>query len=190
MLDFPSISRRWRGGFRNLAIFRCMAIWPELPSASLRRIPPQMQDAVLHRGEWSLCAMEHSLIGPVRIDDPGMPFHHLMLPLGERPLTLGQEMDGRCRRSGAAHDLVGVIEAGSAGVSWWNAPLESACFYFMPEALGVVLGDDVAPAKHVIRSTPGAQTAIVARLLRALWADATNGQPHGRLIGDSIFLVL
>lgn len=149
-----------------------------------------MQEAVLHRGDWSLCAMEHSLIGPVRIDDPGMPFHHLMLPLGATPLRLGLEAEGRTRCARTECDLVGVIEAGVGGISWWDGPLESACFYFMPGALEVALGDDHAMTHHAIRSTPGATSEIVARLLRALWADAIHGQPHGRLAGDSIFPVL
>lgn len=149
-----------------------------------------MRPTVLHRGEWSLCAMEHSLIGPVHIEDPGAPFHHLALPLGDAPVRLGTWLDGRRDIKRRMRDCVGMIEAGVAGESWWDAPLESACFYFMPEALDIALGREVEPAAHGIRSTAGQSTPEIARLLHALHADAVAGQPHGNLVGDAIFVAL
>jgi AraC family transcriptional regulator len=158
--------------------------------SSLSRLPPSFRHLVLHRGEWSFCAMEHSCIGPVRFDDPGAPFHHLALPLDAVPLRIGLTVDDRERVATHAPDSIEMIEAGAAGTSWWDGTLNSACLYFMNDALGAALGREVGVDAHAIRSTPGLRAPAVVRLLRALHADACAGQPHGTLVGDAIFTAL
>lgn len=159
------------------------------PSA-LRRIPPEMEDAVIHRGEWTLCAMEHSSIGAVHLTDPGAPFHHLGLAIGSGPVRVGMCGDGRALSSALAPGDMIVIEAGVGGSSWWDAPFESACFYFTDESLATALGCDVDRSAHGLRTTMAFRSPVVRRLLNALYADASSGQPHGVLIGDAVFIAL
>jgi|GEM_PF-936742 len=162
----------------------------DLAPAALSRIPPSMQHVVLRRGQWSLCAMEHSRIDAIRIDDPGAPFHHLSLPLGARLPRMGMQVDGRRQRANPVPGGVGVIEANVAGVSWWDGTLESACFYFMPRALDVALGLELDEDAHDLRSTVERHAPVVAHLLRVLLADAAAGQPHGALVGDAAFTAI
>lgn len=158
--------------------------------AAMSKVPPSMGDALLRRAEWSLCAMEHSLIGPVCLEDPGMPFHHLALPLGNAPPKVYMKIEGRRSNGGIARDTIGVIEAGVGGIVSWDKPYESACFYFTSESLAVALGRDVNSYAHSIRTTGILHAPVICHLLHALHADAATGQPHGALIGDSIFVAL
>lgn len=57
-----------------------------------------MTAALVRRGEWSLCAMEHSRIGPAHIEAAGVPFHHLALPLERVPLKFGLKIEGHRQR--------------------------------------------------------------------------------------------
>ena len=158
------------------------------PASALRRIPPEMQDAVLHRGEWTLCAMEHSLIGAVHLTDPGAPFHHLGLVMGDSPLRAGMSGHGRPLGATLARGDIAVIEAGVGGTSWWDTPNESACFYFTNESLALALGRDIGPHNHAVRTTMVLQSPRVRRLLETLYADAAAGQLHGSLVGDAVFI--
>lgn len=114
-----------------------------------------MQDAVLHRGQWSLCAMEHSLIGAVHLTDPGAPFHHFGLCVGGAPVRAGMSGDGRPLGAVLTRGDMAVIEAGVGGTSWWDTPFESACFYFTDASLAVALGRNVEPGGHLVRSAMG-----------------------------------
>lgn len=162
---------------------------PTIVAAPMGRIPPSMQDAVLRRGEWSLCTMEHSFIGAVHIEDPGAPFHHIGLSLGRLPARMGIDADNRRSATNGARDCISMIEAGVAGTSWWSEPLEAACLYFMPEALTAVLGED-GNHRQAVRTTASLHSPVVSRLVHALYADATRDQPHGTLVGDAIFVTL
>ena len=159
------------------------------PSA-LRRIPREMEDAVIHRGAWTLCAMEHSSMAALHLADPGAPFHHLGLMIGSDPVRVGMSGDGRVLSSAAGPGDMIAIEAGVGGVSWWDAPFESACFYFTDESLGTALGCDVDRSAHGLRTTMAFRFPIVRRLLNTLYADASSGQRHGTLVGDSVFIAL
>ena len=159
-----------------------------LTTSEMGRIPPAMQDAIIKRCEWSLCTMEHSRIGPIQIDDPGAPFHHIALPLNVMPVKMGMNADGRSTMTHCMPNSLSMIEAGVAGSSWWDDPFEAACFYFTSESLGVALGDKIDA--HDIRTTASLHAPDVSRLLRALHADAATGQMHGTLVGDSIFVAI
>lgn len=163
---------------------------PTIVAQSMGRIPPSMQHAVLRRGAWSLCTMEHSRIGAVHIEDPGAPFHHIGLPLGRLPARMGIDADDRRSVTGGSRDCVSMIEAGVAGTSWWNEPLEAACLYFMPAALTAALGEDGNDRQHALRTTASLHSPVVSRLVHALFVDATSSQPHGLLVGDAIFVTL
>ena len=161
------------------------------PSAQLRRIPPVMSGALIRRGEWSLCAMEHSRIGPIEIEAVGAPFHHLALPLERVPLKLSLKMDGhRLQQGRNTADSLTMIEAGAGGLSAWDGVFESACFYFTTESLGLALGFEVDADAHRIRTKAVFHAPAAVRLLHALHADAAAGQPHGALVGDAIFTAL
>jgi len=160
------------------------------PACDLRRIPPEMQDAVLHRGQWTFCAMEHSLIGSVHLSDPGVPFHHLGLSMGNAPVRVGMSGDGRPIRTTVTRGDVGMIEAGVGGTSWCDDPYESACFYFTDASLAVALGQDVGRDRHTVRSSFSSRSPDLRRLLESLQMDAAAGQPHGALVGDAIFVTL
>ena len=161
-----------------------------LSTAEMGRIPPALQHMVLRRCEWSLFAMEHSRIDAIRIEDPGAPFHHIGLPLDTTAVRMGIDADGRRSIAGPLRGSFAVIEAGVAGTSWWDDPLEAACFYFTSESLSVALGSEISEHKHSIRTTASRHAPAAARLLTALHKDAALGQPHGMLVGDSIFVVL
>ncbi len=158
-----------------------------LVPAALRKVPPWLEHAVSLRGIWSLCALERSRFGPVYLEGPGVPFHHLGLPLDEAPLKTGMRIDGHRHQAAMGRDEISVIAAGDSGAFWWDRPMESACFYFTDDALAAVLDRDVDERTHDIRSAINRYSPVIGHLLRALHADALAGQPHGRLVGDSIF---
>jgi len=162
----------------------------DVEPAALGRLPPPPHEFLLCRGQWSLCAMEHSRIHSVCIDDPGVPFHHLSLPIGGDPPAVGMRMDGRKMRAGFGADTFAVIEAHVGGTTWWNGPFESACFYFTSQALDLSLGLDGGRRAHDLHSTLNRHAPVAVQLLRALHADAVAGQPHGALVGDAIFAAL
>lgn len=162
----------------------------DLAPAALRKVPPWLQHAVSLRAAWSLCALELSRLGPVHLEGPGMPFHHLGLPLEEVPLKAGMRVDGRRSHASAGRDGINVIAAGDGGEFWWDAPVDSACFYFTSAALGAALGRDIGDQAHGVRSAVSLHSPVLCRLLRALHADARAGQPHGLLVGDTIFAAL
>lgn len=161
-----------------------------LTTAEMGRIPPALQHMVIRRAEWSLCVMEHSRIDAIRIEDPGAAFHHIGLPLGILPGRMGIEADGRRSVAERSPDSLGMIEAGVASASWWDEPYEAACFYFTSESLAVALGHEIGEHEHTIRTTASIPAPTVCRLLHALREDAARGQPHGVLVGDSIFVAL
>lgn len=158
--------------------------------SDLSRIPPEMKGTVLHRGAWTLCAMDHSAIDPVQMNDPGAPFHHIALSMGDAPVRIGMDGDSRPRIATVGRGDMTVIEAGVGGTSWWNETYRSACFYFTDEALSVALGADVKRDGHRIRSSMTFQSPMVRRLLEALQADAASGQCHGALVGDAVFVAM
>lgn len=162
----------------------------DLAPAALSRVPPPMQHFVLRRGEWSLCAMEHSRIESISIDDPGAPFHHLSLPLGGDPPKLEARVDGVRQRASFDRDTISIIQAHAGGTTCWDGPFESACFYFTPLALNTALGLDLGEGAYDIRSTLNRHAPVTVHLLRALLADVVAGQPHGTLVGDAIFAAL
>jgi hypothetical protein len=123
-----------------------------LPPADLRRVPPDLIDAVIRRGEWSFCAMEHSRIGAIEFEAPGASFHHIALPLERNPLRFGLHMDGRRQLGRNAPDMVTMIEAGAGGLTRWDDTYESACFYFTDAALATALGCGDERVEHDIRT--------------------------------------
>lgn len=157
---------------------------------NMGRIPPEMQHLVLRRSEWTHCTMEHSLLGPIHAADPGAPFHHIALALGSVPARMGIDADGRRSVANGAKDCVTMIEAGVAGVSWWDDPFEAACLYFTSDALSAALGDSDASHHHGIRTTASHHAPLVHRLLHGLLADGAGGQMHGKMVGDAIFIAL
>lgn len=161
-----------------------------LPPSTLRKVPAELGDMLLGRGEWSFCALEHSRIGAVEIREPGAPFHHLALPLERRPLRFTFTTGGRRQHGRSAPDMIAMIEAGTEGSSHWNDVLESACLYFTDEALSAALGIEGEHVDHTIRTRLDHHSPALSRLIHALHADASSGQPHGALIGDAIFIAL
>ena len=167
-----------------------MSAWPDLSPARWTKIPADLSDVVRLRQHWSFCAMEHSRIDAIELREAGAPFHHLALPLDRSRLNLVLSMDGRRRCGRNAPDTIAVIEAGSAGYASWDAPFESACFYFTDRALAEALGQDAGLRTQPLRTGIDEDATVPARLMRALHHDAIEGQPHGSLVGDSIFMAL
>lgn len=166
-----------------------MALVSGLPTASLRKLPLG-DDALISRGEWSYCALEHSRIPAVELNEAGSPFHHLALPLGRERLHLTFQSDGRRQFGRNAADTMTMIEAGASASSGWDGIMESACLYFTNNALAHALGLDIADVRHDVRSRLSYHSPALARLIHALLLDAAAGQPHGTLIGDAIFVAL
>ncbi|NYZ63106.1 AraC family transcriptional regulator [Luteimonas deserti] len=160
-----------------------------VPIAQMNKIPPGMGTALLARAEWSFCAMEHSRIEATRLEAPGLPFHHLALPLGTAVPRIGFRLQGH-GQAFTERDELSVIEAGVGGASWWETPLEAACFYFSTDALAAALGPEVDAAGHRLRSGRRLDAPLAVQLLHALRTDAANGQPHGTLVGDALFVAL
>ncbi len=158
--------------------------------AQFRKVPPELASAVVRRAEWSLCAMEHSRIGAIEFEAPGAPFHHLALPLESVPLRFGLTVDGRHQFGRNAPDMMTTIEAGAGGATMWDETYESACFYFTTGSLSAALGEAVEDTAHNVRTRVEQHAPLLVRLLRALHADAAAGQPHGTLVGDSVFVAL
>lgn len=141
-------------------------------------------------GEWSLCRMEHTVIGPLSIGGVPAPMHHLALPMGSRRLRMGIVINGRLRRPSFDQDEIITIEAGSDGQVWWDDPFESACFYFAPGSVAMALGEELGDEDVNLHTSAGLHAPVVVHLLRALHGDAMAGQPHGRMVGDTIFAAL
>lgn len=161
-----------------------------LEPGRFRKVPPDMEDSVVRRCEWSLCSMEHSRIGAIAFEAPEAPFHHLALPLSRVPLRIGLNVDGRMRFGRNAPDMLTVVAAGSGGLTTWDGQFESACFYFTTQSLSLALGEEVTEHSHALRTRAEQSSPDLVRLLHALNADAAAGQPHGSLVGDSIFAAL
>lgn len=134
--------------------------------------------------------MEHTIIGPLSIGGVPAPMHHLAMPVGPRRPRMGMVIDGQQRRPSFASGEVITIAAGSDGQVWWDDPFESACFYFDPDAIVTALGHDLSGGDVNLHTSNGLHAPIVVHLLRALHADATAGQPHGRMVGDAVFTAL
>ena len=167
-----------------------MALISGLSPHNLSKLPPEAADMLLARGEWSYCAMEHSRIDAVVLAEPGAPFHHLALTLGRDQPNFSFRMDGRRQLGRTSPDSVTMIEAGAAGSSGWDATMESACLYFMDDALAQVLGLAATDVRHDVRTQLICHSPILARLVHALFMDVAAGQPHGALIGDAVFVAL
>lgn len=161
-----------------------------LTPARLTKIPSDLASSILTRGEWSYCALDHSRLEAIELEEEGSPFHHLALPLEPRPLHFRLKMDGRARYGRNAPGTVAMIEAGATGRSRWDGAFESACLYFTDDALRHALGNERANTHHRIRTGIDSHAPVLARLINALYWDALKGQPHGSLIGDAIFLAL
>lgn len=161
-----------------------------LPPSALRKVPSDLHDMLLGRGEWTFCALEHSRIGAVEIRETGAPFHHIALPLERRPLRFTFTMGGRRQHGRSAPDHVAMIEAGTEGNSHWDDVLESACLYFTDQALTAALGIEGEHVDHAVRTRLDHHAPALSRLIHALHADASAGQPHGSLVGDAIFIAL
>ncbi|TPG20870.1 AraC family transcriptional regulator [Sphingomonas koreensis] len=160
------------------------------PPARLSKLPPEMKEALLHRGEWSFCAMDHSRHGPIEFDAPGAPFHHLALPIERVPIKFGLKVDGRQQVGRNAPNALTMIEAGAGGTMRWDETYESACLYFTTRSLSAALGRDLDEQAHAVRTAVVLHAPRMVRLLGALYADAEAGQPHGSLIGDAVFVAL
>jgi hypothetical protein len=64
--------------------------------------------------------------------------------------------------------------------------VDFACLYFTPAALTAAAGEEVT--KFEIRPAIGVQAPTLCKLVRALHADAAQGHPYGKMLGDSIFV--
>jgi len=158
--------------------------------SQFRKVPSDLAESLLGRGEWSLCAMEHSRIGPIEFEAPGVPFHHLALSLDRVPLRFGLKMDGRKRLGRNAPDVITTIQAGAGGTAMWDDMYESACLYFTTSSLSLALGFEVSESAHAVRTRVEHSAPDWVPLLHAFRADAAAGQPHGSLVGDAIFVAL
>ncbi|MBB3172643.1 AraC-like DNA-binding protein [Endobacter medicaginis] len=134
--------------------------------------------------------MEHSRIGAIAFDAPAAPFHHLALPLEPVRLRFGLRVDGRQEFGRNAPFMLTAITAGTGGLTSWDGAYESACFYFSDASLGAALGRDDIDGARLLRTRAELHAPELTVLLHALHADAAAGQPHGRLVGDSVFVAL
>ncbi|RZZ90348.1 AraC family transcriptional regulator [Pseudoxanthomonas winnipegensis] len=159
-------------------------------TSEMRKVPPWLSHTVSARASWSWCAMEQSCFGPVQLDAPALPFHHLSLPLDRGALRMGMCVDGRRHVARMGQDDIGIIAAGDGGRFWWDRPVDSACLYFTDAALGEIVGHEVTDRSHGLRSTLQLRAPAIAGLLRVLRTDAATGQPHGALVGDAVFVAL
>lgn len=161
----------------------------EVAPAAFRQPPPGIGYELLGLGEWTHCTLDHTRIGPVWMEAPAAPFHHLSLPLGRAP-RMQMRVDGRRHRPAFNPGEIQIIAAGESGTGGWDDPFESACFYFTPAALDAAVGLEGGEASRELHTTFGLHDPVAAHLMRALLADAQAGQPHGRLVGDAIFTAL
>ena len=162
----------------------------DIETTALCKVPPDMAHLVSARGAWSFCALECSRFGPIHMDTPGVPFHHVGVQLDDAPLQLGMAYD-----SGRAHgwihrDDISIIAADDGGQFWWNREAESVCLYFTDAALARALGRPMTHADHGLNSQLALHSSTISHLLRALLADAKARQPHGALVGDAIFIAV
>lgn len=151
---------------------------------------PDVRIDLLAVGQWSLCRMEHTVMGPLSFDGPPAPVHHLAMPLGLSRPRMTLSVEGHVQSPTFGRDEIIAIEAGSGGRGGWDDPFESACFYFPPDALAAALGRPIASNDMNLHTSTGLKAPIIVHLLRALRADATAGQPHGVMVGDAIFSAL
>lgn len=157
-------------------------------------LPPPFDPTVtvdlVSAGQWSLCRMEHTVMGPISFDEAPPPVHHLAMPLGAARPRMAIAVEGRMRRPAFGVDEIIAIEAGSGGRGGWDDAFESACFYFQPDAIEAALGRPIAAHDITLHTSTGLKEPIVVHLLQALHADAAAGQPHGVMVGDAIFSAL
>jgi AraC family transcriptional regulator len=163
---------------------------PEPDAAVASPFDPDVSIDMVSVGQWSLCRMEHTVMGPVSFDGPPPPVHHLAMPLGPSRPRMTMSVGGRMLRPDFGVDEIIAIEAGSGGHGGWDDAFESACFYFQPDAIETALGRPVAPGEVILQTSTGLKAPIIVHLLQALRADAAAGQPHGLMVGDAIFSAL
>ncbi|WP_292959486.1 helix-turn-helix transcriptional regulator [Novosphingobium sp. UBA1939] len=163
---------------------------PHNDKAGLTKIPPHLAETIRARGEWSHCAMEHSRIDVLELEEPGTAFHHLALPLDRSSLSITLRMDGRCLHGRNTANTVAMIAAGAVGRSSWSGPLEAACLYFTDEALRQALGMDPDHRHDPMRTGIDQHAPALARLLRALHRESTCDRTGRALVGDGIFLAI
>jgi len=163
---------------------------PAADSSAASPFDPDVNIDMVSVGQWSLCRMEHTVMGPVSFDGPAPPVHHLAMPLGASRPRMAIAVDGRMHRPTFGVDEVIAIEAGSGGRGGWDDTFESACFYFQPDAIEAALGRPIARGEVTLHTSTGLKAPIVVHLLQALRADAEAGQPHGLMVGDAIFSAL
>ncbi len=163
----------------------------EAPAVPLQKVPPWLEHTVSLRRAWSWGAMEQSCFGPIDLDGPGLPFHHLGIVL-DGGMRAGMRVDGRREDADMHPGAYTCIAAGDGGRFWWDRPAQMACFYFTNSALAATLGRgaDAEACPHSIRSAAARTSPVVVTLLRALHVDAAAGCPHGGLVGDSLFAAL
>lgn len=163
---------------------------PADPVAAASPLDAAVSIELVSVGRWSLCHMEHTVMGPVRFDGPPAPFHHLAMPLGRSRPRMALSVAGRMRRPAFGVDEIIAIEAGTGGQVGWDDAFESACFYFQPDAIEAALGRPLAARDITLHTSTDLKAPIVVHLLQALHADAAAGQPHGVMVGDAIFSAL
>jgi AraC-like DNA-binding protein len=163
----------------------------EAQAVPLQKVPPWLEHTVSLRRAWSWGAMERSCFGPVDLDGPGLPFHHLGIVL-DGGMRAGMRIDGRREDADMHPGAFTCIAAGDGGRFWWDRPAQMACFYFTDSALAGVLGLGAGAGNcpHTIRSAAARTSPVVVTLLRALHEDAAAGSPHGGMPGDGLFAAL
>jgi AraC family transcriptional regulator len=120
---------------------------------------------------------------------PSAPFHHFGVRLDRAPVKMGWMMDGRRMDTNLPADHVSVIPAGASLKGWWDRPVDFACLYFTPAALTAAAGEEMLlKAGFEVRPAIGVQSPTLCKLVRALHADAAQGHPFGKMLGDSIFV--
>ena len=155
----------------------------------LSRVPPWFRHTISRRGVWKLCTLEQSCFGPMHDPTPSVPFHHFGVRLDHAPLRMGWLLDGAKSDTGLPWDHVSIIPAGASLKGWWDRPVDFACLYFTPAALLAAAGEADTPAASLeIRPALAVQSPSLARLVRTLHADAAQGHPFGKMLGESIFV--
>ena len=155
----------------------------------LSRVPPWFRHTISRRGVWKLCTLEQSCFGPMHDPTPSAPFHHFGVRLDHAPLRMGWMLDGAKADTSLPWDHVSIIPAGASLKGWWDRPVDFACLYFTPAALLAAAGEEHTPATHLeIRPVIALQSPTLCRLVRTLHADAAQGHPFGKMLGESIFL--
>lgn len=130
------------------------------------------------------------MLPAIMLDTPAAAFHHLALPLDLTPRRVKLKMDGRHSYGRNAPDTLIAIAAGAGGQSSWDASFDAACFYFSDAGLAAAT-DDRGDVPHIMLGVSAEFRAPnIVRLLHALRHDAEVGQPHGKLIGDAIFIAI